>query len=159
MSLTLEWINQQNEVPVRPEWIASFERLLALAAEAEGYTRGEVSLTLTDDEQIRRLNREYRGVDRPTDVLSFPLMDPEEAAEDGSDDGDGPPPHFGDIVISVPRAIEQAREYGHSVERELGFLFVHGLLHLFGYDHDTEASERDMFARQEAVLTKAGLFR
>lgn len=158
MAVTLEWTNLQTEVPIRPEWIAWFERLLALTAEAEGCKHGEVSLSLVNDEEIRRLNRQYRGIDKPTDVLSFPQMEPGETIEEGEDEA-GPPPHFGDIVISVPRAVAQAREYGHSVERELGFLFVHGLLHLFGYDHDTEASERDMFARQEAVLSQAGLSR
>ncbi|MBE3596631.1 MAG: rRNA maturation RNase YbeY [Hydrogenibacillus sp.] len=113
---------------------ALFER--ALASEGRPI-EGEVSVLFVGDAEIRRLNREFRNVDRPTDVLSFPLDEPG---------------MLGDIVISIPRARAQAEEYGHSFERELYFLLVHGFYHLLGYDHRTEAEEKAMFAKQEALL-------
>ncbi len=104
-----------------------------------------LSLVLTDDETIARLNREYRGVDAPTDVLLFPQLDP--AATPG-----GAPAMLGDIVVSLPRAAAQAQEYGHSYRRELGFLLVHGLLHLLGYDHEAPADAALMEERQQAIM-------
>lgn len=134
-------------------------RLLKAAITAallyEGYeSRAEVSVTLTDDEEIHILNKQYRNVDRPTDVLSFPLNEAGETDDDG-DDTDA----LGDIVISVERAAKQAEEYGHSLDRELAFLAVHSTLHLLGYDHETPDEERDMFSRQEAILDSMGLSR
>ena len=116
--------------------------------------RAEVSVTFTDNEGIHALNREYRNVDRPTDVLSFPLSD-------GDDyDTDGDAVLLGDIVISLERAQTQAEEYGHSFEREVAFLTVHSMLHLLGYDHETSPEdERDMFARQDEILISAGMTR
>jgi probable rRNA maturation factor len=105
-----------------------------------------LSLVLTDDETIARLNRVYRGVDAPTDVLSFPQLDPAAAAPEGA------PAMLGDIVVSLPRAAKQAEEYGHSYRRELGFLLVHGLLHLLGYDHENPADAALMEERQEAIM-------
>ena len=163
--MTLEWMDERDEgaEPAAETWIPLLERLLAETAEAEGIGHGVVSLTFTDDEGIRELNRRFRGVDRPTDVLSFPMREAGEEDEFGAAAAavEGPEEEepLGDIVISLPRALAQAEEYGHSAEREVGFLFVHGLLHLLGYDHDTEEREREMFARQEAVLAKAGLVR
>ena len=113
--------------------------------------QAEVSVTLCGDGRIRELNREYRGVDRVTDVLSFPLFDEEE---------DGGKKPLGDIVIDVDRAVLQAAEYGHSVEREIAFLTVHSMLHLLGYDHEEgKAQESEMFAKQEVVLSSMGLTR
>ena len=109
-----------------------------------------------DNEQIRELNRDYRNKDAATDVLSFPL------GEDGVYDKNEETGALllGDIVISVERAKEQAEQYGHSLERELGWLTVHSMLHLLGYDHETgEEEARDMRAREEAVLTSLGLTR
>ena len=111
----------------------------------------EVSVTLVDNEEIHVLNREYRGVDRPTDVLSFPIFD---------EDDMGGKTVLGDIVLSLERAGEQAREFGHSFEREVAFLTVHSMLHLLGYDHEEgKAQESEMFSRQEAILFKMGLAR
>lgn len=183
MAVTLRWTNEQNVWDVsRLE--ATLERLLDIAARSEGIEEGEVSLTFVDDEAIRELNREYRGLDKPTDVLSFPMYDADEWERDGegtevtageeaaaevpphADDmatssaEDAPFPELlGDIVISVPTALRQSEEYGHTPEREIGFLFVHGFLHLIGYDHMDETSERDMFTRQERILREAGLTR
>jgi probable rRNA maturation factor len=177
MTLALEWIDEREDGGGAAEagWPALLEQLLQLAGEMEGVEDGIVTLTLTDDEGIRELNREHRGLDKPTDVLSFPMRsadgeDPEilydddyETLEDdpeaAEDSGDPFAELLGDIVISVPRAVEQAKEYGHGPARELGFLFVHGFLHLLGYDHENEVDEKTMFAKQEAVLAKAGLSR
>ncbi len=111
----------------------------------------EVSVTLVDNEEIHVLNREYRDVDRPTDVLSFPIFD---------EDDMGGKTVLGDIVLSLERAREQAAEFGHSFEREVAFLTVHSMLHLLGYDHEEgKAQESEMFTRQEAILFKMGLAR
>ncbi len=105
---------------------------------------GSVSLLMTDDENIHQLNREFRQVDKPTDVLSFP-----------SDE----PGFLGDIAISVPCAVRQAEEYGHSVDREIAFLTVHAMLHLFGYDHIEPQDEEIMRSRQRDILAAAGMER
>ncbi|MHB1416476.1 MAG: rRNA maturation RNase YbeY [Chloroflexota bacterium] len=118
----------------------------------------EVILSLVDDEEIRELNARYRQVDAATDVLSFPLQE----AAAGAGDFVQPPDdvlRLGDVVISLPRAEAQAEEYGHSVARELGYLFVHGLLHLLGYDHELEEGRQRMREREEAALAEAGLTR
>lgn len=114
-----------------------------------------ISLVLTGDAEIAAINKEHRAVDAPTDVLSFPQW---EALEDAAVDGDLPLV-LGDIVVSLPRAEDQARRYGHSRAREFGFLLVHGLLHLLGYDHENVADAEIMEARQEAALLVLGLHR
>ena len=103
--------------------------------------RLSVSLMVTDDDHIRALNKEYREIDKATDVLSFP------SGEDG---------FLGDIAISLPRAQAQAAEYQHSIEREFAFLVAHAMLHLFGYDHIEAQDEQAMRARQREILKKAG---
>ena len=121
----------------------------------------EVSLSITDNEGIRKLNRENRNIDRPTDVLSFPMLSVEDGIliiedEDIMDDM----VFLGDIVISMEKAIEQAASYGHSLERELGFLTVHSMLHLLGYDHEEgEREESEMFQKQEEILASLELYR
>lgn len=117
----------------------------------------EVSVALVDEPTMAELNARYRGIDRPTDVLSFSLDDPDDPAP-AQDAGDEPR-LLGEIVISAPRAVAQAQEYGHSVERELAYLAVHGCLHLLGYDHEDEPSRRVMRAREEAALQACGLTR
>ncbi len=108
----------------------------------------EVSVTVVDDSSIHVMNRKSRGVDRPTDVLSFPVFD--------EDFGVGLSV-LGDIVISYETAVRQAVEYGHAVEREIAFLTVHSMLHLLGYDHETSPEdEKEMFARQEEILALMG---
>ena len=118
----------------------------------------QVDLTIVTDERIRELNARHRGVDASTDVLSFPLMAPAGTADAFVGPPDGTK-HSGDIVISLPRALEQAREYGHSPERELAYLFVHGLLHLLGHDHEEERGRVRMRQREEAALAAIGLTR
>ncbi|MBE7048928.1 MAG: rRNA maturation RNase YbeY [Ruminococcaceae bacterium] len=122
---------------------------------------GEVSLSITDNEGIRNINREQRQIDKETDVLSFPMLTVEDGTlivedEDINDDC----VFLGDIVISLPKAQSQANEFGHSLERELGFLTVHSMLHLLGYDHENSPDEElEMFQKQEAVLHSLGLVR
>ncbi len=165
MSLQLEWNNEQEAIEVPDAWIARLTELLRLAGQAEDVEDGEVALTFTDDERIHELNREYRGIDRPTDVLSFAMQeDTDEELEivyEVEDESEPAPVTelLGDIIISVERAKAQSEEYGHSLEREIGFLFVHGFLHLLGYDHESEEEEAVMTAKQEAILQQAGLTR
>lgn len=164
MGLALEWSNEQDAVKLEDGWIARLEQLLRLAGEAEGIEDGEVALTFVDDARIRELNRDWRGIDRPTDVLSFALHDDvgePDIVFDELDDGATNPVSglLGDIIISLERAKAQSEEYGHSLEREIGFLFVHGFLHLLGYDHQTAEEEAVMFAKQEEILRRAGLSR
>ena len=139
----------------------------------------ELDLSIVSNEDIQALNRDYRGLDKPTDVLSFALtevsseydvdfahLDLTDEAEETEDleetefeDKEAIPQHLGDIIISYPRAQEQAQDYGHSLDRELAFLAVHGFLHLNGYDHQTEEEAQEMFRIQEEVLTTYGLTR
>ena len=116
----------------------------------------QVSVTLVDNETIREINNEHRGIDKATDVLSFPLGD-----EDSFDtDPETGAILLGDIVISLERAKEQAEEYGHSYRREVAFLITHSLFHLLGYDHvDSEEDEKLMFGKQDKVLEKLGITR
>lgn len=116
----------------------------------------EISVTFVDDDQIHALNKEYRNIDRATDVLSFPL------GENGVYDTniDTGAKLLGDIVISIPHALDQADRYGHSLQREIGFLTVHSMLHLLGYDHVNGGIESvRMREKEEAVLTQMGLKR
>ncbi|MBR6727468.1 MAG: rRNA maturation RNase YbeY [Clostridia bacterium] len=108
----------------------------------------EVSVTFTDNEGIRAINREYRQIDKPTDVLSFPLF---EESADGTRE-------LGDIVLSLEKCRAQAEEFGHSFERECAFLTVHSTLHLLGYDHvNSEEEDKEMRERQTAIVEKMGL--
>ncbi len=109
----------------------------------------EVSLVFVDNNEIQQLNKNFRGMDKPTDVLSFPQFQENLSS----------PVILGDIVISIEKAQAQAVEYGHSFERELGFLCAHSMLHLLGYDHMEEADEKEMFALQEEILEKVGVIR
>ncbi|MFD2672375.1 rRNA maturation RNase YbeY [Marinicrinis sediminis] len=159
MEVLLEWSNEQEQLEIPETLIPKLEELLRITAEVEGLEAGEVALTFVDDERIHELNNEYRGIDRPTDVLSFAMMEQLDGELEIIFEEEAPSDMLGDIIISVPRAQAQSEEYGHSFERELGFLFVHGVLHLLGYDHESEEEEKAMFARQEQILEKAGLTR
>jgi len=106
----------------------------------------EISISFVDSDEIQRLNKEYRAKDSPTDVLSFMLSDPSEWKESEI------PTALGDIVICEDIAKQQAETYGHSLERELGFLLIHGLLHLAGYDHMTAEDEEKMRQAQREIL-------
>ncbi|MBQ7506748.1 MAG: rRNA maturation RNase YbeY [Lachnospiraceae bacterium] len=126
----------------------------------------QIGLTLTDGPGIREANREFRDTDRETDVLSFPMVDlpgpgdfSDEEAFSLSTDPDTGEVVLGDILINTDRVISQAREFGHSVFREYAFLLVHSLLHLCGFDHETEAEEKEMFQKQDEILNRLEIYR
>ena len=154
--LMIYFENDQDKMPISYK----LKRLVRFAVEAtlvyEGVARDlEVSVTFTDNEKIRKLNRNFRKIDRATDVLSFPLFDFDGDGDSMSDELDD---MLGDIVLSLERAAEQADEFGHSFEREVAFLTVHSMLHLLGYDHETsEEDELDMRRRQTAIMEMLGL--
>ncbi len=145
--------NSQNQVKFTLSHRRLIKKAIAKALLHEGFGRSaEISVTIVDNEMIRKINKEHRGIDRPTDVLSFPMFD--------EDFGDGEDAVLGDIVLSLEKAVEQAEAYGHSLRREIAFLTVHSLLHLLGYDHEEgKAEESEMFSRQEAILTILNLTR
>ncbi len=125
-------------------------------------TNFEISVMFTDNEEIRELNKLHRNIDRATDVLSFPLFEYDEDGnilENEQELNSAGEMLLGDVVISLERAAEQATEYGHSLEREIGFLTVHSMLHLFGYDHMTPEDEEEMFSYQSEILDEMGLVR
>ena len=104
-------------------------------------------VTIVDNKTIHKVNKKYRNIDRPTDVISFAFLD-----EESERKLKGGPINLGQIIISFEKAIEQAKEYNHSLKREMVFLFVHGMLHLMGYDHMNDEDEKVMFALQEKIL-------
>lgn len=141
-----------------PSVLAAMHHAAALALEREHLdsSAAEVSLTFVSAEEIRRLNRECRGMDRVTDVLSFPQFDDVAQMQHLKVPG---PLLLGDVVICVSRAEEQAVEYGHSIERELVYLFVHSLFHLLGYDHMEPDQKQSMRQAEEDIMHRLGLER
>lgn len=131
-------------------WRDRLETLMRLQGLPES---AQLSVTFVDDAAIRELNREHRGIDRPTDVLSFPQFEPDEEIPEGM------PYMLGDLVVSLETARRQAEEYGHSEEREIAFLLVHGFLHLLGYDHETPEEEAEMRQEQRVLLDRLGISR
>ncbi len=127
-------------------------KVIEKVSELLGVESSIVSIVLVDNEYIHKINKEYRNVDRETDVISFAFMDDETNPESGVTD-------LGEIYISLEKAHSQSKEYGHSFKRELCFLLTHGLLHLLGYDHMTEDDEKEMFGLQEEVLNSLGIGR
>lgn len=154
----------ETEVEAAPELTGQVTRVIEAALKAEQVkVPCEISVLFTDNDGIQAINREMREIDRPTDVLSFPMFElepgfpPED--EDYLDPETGMCP-LGDMCISLERAEEQAKEYGHSLERELCYLAVHSVLHLLGYDHlDEGPMKRQMRAREEAILGELGITR
>ncbi|MFD0768048.1 rRNA maturation RNase YbeY [Bacillus sp. CGMCC 1.60114] len=156
MGLIIDFFDETEEV--REEYVDMIQQLVEKAAETESVEDGaELSITFVNNERIQEINREYRDKDQPTDVISFAMEDIGEGEMEIV--GVEMPRMLGDIIISIPRAKEQAEEYGHSFERELGFLAVHGFLHLLGYDHMTEEEEKVMFGKQKEILDTFGLGR
>ena len=153
--LMIYFLNDQEKFQITYKLKMLIRKAILASLFYEGFHNEiEVSLTFTDDEGIRKLNREFRQIDKATDVLSFPLTD-YEATEFAIDE---PEASLGDIVISLERAAAQAEEYGHSFEREVAFLTVHSMLHLLGYDHvNSEEEELEMRRRQSEILTIMGL--
>ncbi|MGY0692886.1 rRNA maturation RNase YbeY [Virgibacillus sp. FSP13] len=152
----IDFHDQTTSIP--SDYVDMLQRLLIFAAEKEGISNeAEVSVNFVDNKEIQELNRNYRGIDKPTDVISFALQETVEGEIHVV--GEDIPLVLGDIVISVDRAKEQAEDYNHSLEREIGFLTVHGFLHLLGYDHMVKEEEAVMFQKQEDILNAFGLER
>ena len=148
MSLHIYFENSQNGIPVTYALKMLVRRSILATLDFEKVDAPcEVSVTFTDNEGIRALNRAYREIDKPTDVLSFPLFEETEGTK-----------QLGDIVLSLERCLTQAEEFGHSFERECAFLTVHSTLHLLGYDHvNSDEEDADMRRRQTAIVTEMGL--
>ena len=153
--LMIYFLNDQNKYAITYKLKILIRRAIEASLAYEGFSNNaQVSLTFTDNDGIRKLNREFRKIDKATDVLSFPLTD-YEATEFAIDE---PETSLGDIVISLEKAQEQAVEFGHSFEREVAFLTVHSMLHLLGYDHvNSEEEDLDMRRRQREILESMGL--
>lgn len=138
------------------EFSQTIEKIVLDSLAYEGFEKPcEVSVSIVDNEEIRQINKQFRGIDRATDVLSFPLLSFEEGEKPDCNEKDEV--LLGDIIISIERAREQAEEYGHSLKREIAFLTAHSMLHLLGYDHMEEGEEAEMFARQKDILNQAGI--
>jgi len=156
VKLVIDFLDETNEVS--EEAVMLVDSVLQFAAEAEKIEAGsELSVSFVDNARIQEINKEFRQKDAATDVISFAMeeMGEDELAIVGADT----PRVLGDIIISIERTKEQAAEYGHSFDRELGFLALHGFLHLLGYDHMTEEDESVMFTKQKDILTAYGLSR
>ena len=147
--------NNQEKVSIPEALEADLTKAMNVVAELEALSpQTEVDITLVDDAAIHELNRTYRGIDRPTDVLSFALDEGEEEPEVDDDEIE----HLlGDVIISAPTAVRQGEEYGHGLEREMTYLAVHGMLHLLGYDHMEEKDKLIMRKREEEVLRRLDL--
>lgn len=160
-------IEEETEVTFDFEYRTLAEEVICHALDYEKFPyEAEVNLTLTDNEAIHEINKNYREVDAPTDVLSFPLISYEKAGDfsvlDESDDNFNPDTGeamLGDIVISVPKVFEQAEAYGHSPKREFSFLIVHSILHLLGYDHMTSEEAVVMENKQKNILNEMQILR
>jgi probable rRNA maturation factor len=140
-----------NETQEKVENLEILEPLLTYALEVENVDNLEFNVIIINNEEIHKINKEYRGIDRPTDVISFALEDYKDIKYENDYRV------LGDIYISIDKVKEQAKEYGHSEKRELAFLAVHGLLHLLGYDHMEKEDEKVMFSKQELILDGYGI--
>lgn len=162
MSVWIDWQIEAEEIQ-QEAMNQLFERAIAATLKAEGVeTPVEVSLSVVSEEVIQETNRDFRQIDKVTDVLSFPLVEfegrtPAEGVAEGDVDPDTGEVCLGDVIICYQRAKEQAQEYGHSLERELGFLTVHSMLHLLGYDHMEPEEEQVMTEKQKTILEGIGL--
>lgn len=140
--------NFQDTVPVDERLVSLVVKVIELALTTEGSSaQVEVSVALVDDDYIQDLNRRFRGLDRPTDVLAFPMLE-----ELPGVNGEPGVVLLGDVVLSIPTALRQAAEYGHDLEHELLRLAVHGTIHLLGYDHEHDAEAHRMQEREDTVL-------
>ncbi|MBQ7901284.1 MAG: rRNA maturation RNase YbeY [Clostridia bacterium] len=154
--------NEQNLIDFDEKMNDLVSEVVKMTLECEGFNEAcYVSVTVTDNERIHELNREFRNIDRATDVLSFPVLEFDENGNMIENSGDYYEGRLilGDIVLSAERALEQSRDFGHSFEREVGFLVCHSMLHLLGYDHETEDERAVMRRKEEYTLEKMGLTR
>ncbi len=146
--------DRQEFKKLEADLMEKIEAVMKACLEYESYSDDyEVSLSFVTNEEIRELNRNFRNIDRVTDVLSFPMMTDDDFEIEYEEES------LGDIVISIERASEQAKEYGHSLEREVCFLVCHSMFHLLGYDHMQDDEAKDMRSREEAVLQKLEITR
>jgi probable rRNA maturation factor len=145
-------ISFTNETNENIEEISILEKLVDFAVSHEQLNNVIFSVIFVNDEKMHEMNRQYRGIDRTTDVLSF-------AFEDNMDISNDKVRMLGEIYISIDKAHEQASSYGHTYLRELSFLMIHGFLHLLGFDHMEEQEEKEMFLRQEVILNEFGIER
>jgi len=146
--------NLQEKVPVSDEQVKLVTKVANMVLEEEGFREeAEISVVFVDDGKINQLNKQYRQVDSPTDVLSFAMQEgvpmPDREGE----------LVLGDVVISLETAVRQAGEYGHSFNREVAYLTVHGVLHLFGYDHEDEEDRKVMREKEESIMRRVNLSR
>ncbi|CYW55081.1 rRNA maturation RNase YbeY [Streptococcus suis] len=162
----IEMIDETGQVSAQMQ--EQITDLLQFAAEKIGKQNKEMAVTFVDNKRVHEVNLEYRGIDRPTDVVSLEYKPENEIFFDEEDLQDNPElaemmedfdAYIGELYISIDKAREQAEDYGHSYEREMGFLAVHGFLHINGYDHYTPEEEAEMFGLQEEILTAYGLTR
>ena len=155
MKITVDWSNDQRKHRAGLKVKSLVKSAIRAALEEENFKYDAlISVTFTDNEGIREKNREFRSIDAPTDVLSFPMYD----FKGGEKPLPGEICELGDIVLSLERAAEQAQDFGHSYEREVAFLTVHSVLHLLGYDHvHSEEEELEMRQHQRAIMRKLGL--
>ena len=159
MKLKIDYRNEQRKVRLP---VGIYKQIIQAVGETLKDEKfpysAEVSVTFVDNKKIHKLNLEHREKDKPTDVLSFPMWEKEELADGSAFEGHAV--MLGDIIISAEKAVQQAEEYGHSLERELAFLSVHSALHLLGYDHEVSAEDdRYMNDKQEEILARIGLTR
>ena len=133
--------NNQNRLEFTSDLEKLIETVIEKAFEYENVEPRNVSVLICDNDEIKKLNGQFRDIDSPTDVLSFPMYE------------------LGDIVISLERAAAQAEEFGHSLRREVAFLTAHSMLHLFGYDHIDDSEREEMFEKQEEILAQLGITR
>lgn len=162
------FIETEVDVPFSFDWEETARKVIDYTIEHEDFPyEAEVNLTLTDNAGIREVNKNFRQIDRPTDVLSFPMLSYEQAGdfsrlEEDYDDNFNPDTGeimLGDILISVDKVLEQAESYGHSEMREFSFLIVHSMLHLFGYDHMTPEEAAVMEEKQNIILNELNILR
>ncbi|WP_352399561.1 rRNA maturation RNase YbeY [Anaerotignum sp.] len=149
-------IDNRTEEVLSQELFEAIEKMVHESLRYEGFEQPcEVSVSIVVNAEIRQINKQFRGIDRATDVLSFPLLTFEE--DEILDLNEKNEVLLGDIIISLERAREQAQEYGHSLKREVAFLTAHSMLHLLGYDHMKEDEEKEMFSKQREILINAGI--
>lgn len=151
-------IDNRTDFEITPETEKLFNDVITESLRYEEFDpKCEISLSIVNNDEIQEINKQYRNIDAPTDVLSFPLLTFEEGEQ--ADVNENDEIMLGDIIISIEKAISQAEEYGHGLKRELAFLTAHSMLHLMGYDHMEDDEREEMFEKQEAILNNLGITR